>query len=328
MIETTPVTSNHRYRYLWIIVRVLFISAIFLLIFSRINLSLFLIQVRGIQLGYALAGLVVVILAIGIVTLRWKILLDVVAPGVKLVSLLVFSFVGIFYSQFLPGNVTGDLVKGYYLARTNQNKVSIFSSVIVDRFTGISINGLIGLVALSTNTTILKAIRMNPNVPVILVILTLVGVVAAGFVFMIFSRWQHRFPAVIVSFYEAFRLYLKHPVALAKAGIVNLIFFFVWGIGFWALALSVGLSQLNFPTIILILAAVNFTQTIPISINGWGMREGALILLLAAYGVPGEQALLLSLLVAVTNLSAAVLGGVFVLADYRHIRQHSKITGD
>ena len=306
------------------IVRIVFIVSIFALIFSRIDLSLFLIQLRGLQIGYALAGLAAVLLAIGIVTVRWKILLDVVAPGVKLGSLLVFSFVGIFYSQFLPGNVTGDLVKGYYLARTDQDKVGIFSSVIVDRFTGISMNGLIGLIALSANPTILNAIQMNPNVPMLLVILTLVGVVVAGFLFVIFSRWEHRFPALVAAFYGAFRLYLKHPVVLAKAGIVNLIFFLVWGLGFWALALSVGLSQLNFPTILLILAAVNFTQTIPVSINGWGMREGALILLLGAYDIPSEQALLLSLLVAVTNLIAAVLGGVFVLTDYRHIRPQGK----
>lgn len=306
---------------MWLAVRLLFITAIFALIFSRIDLAAFLAQVRDLQIAYALAGFAAVLTAIGIVTVRWKILLDVVAPGVRLLPLLIFNLVGIFYSQFLPGNVTGDLVKGYYLARTASDKVSIFSSVAVDRFIGISMNGLIGMIALSSNPTILNALQVNPNVPLMLVIMTVVGIIAAYFLFSAFSRWEHRFPAVIASFYQAFRLYLKHPAALAKAGLANLGFFLTWGLGFWGLALSVGLTQLDFPTIILILAAVNFTQTIPVSINGWGVREGALILLLSAYNVPSEQALLLSLLVALTNLAAAALGGVFVLADYRHIRQ-------
>jgi len=303
----------------------MFIGAIFALIFSRIDLSLLLAQVQELRISYLLAGFGTILIAILIVSVRWKILLDVVAPGINLLPLVIFNLVGIFYSQFLPGNVTGDLVKGYYLARTDRDKVSVFSSVVVDRFIGISINGLIGVIALIGNATILNVLHVNANIPRFLVIATIVGIIALYFLFSFFGRWKHRFPRVVTPFYDAFQIYLKHPVSLAKAGLANLLYFLIWGLGFWALALSVGLTQIDFPTIILILAAVNFAQTIPVSINGWGIREGALILLLSAYGVPEEKALLLSLLVAATGLVVAVIGGMFVLSDYRHIRQHSEI---
>ena len=133
MSEHVRPPSKQRYRYLWLTLRILFIATIFALIFSRIDLSLLFVQVRELRVGYTVAGFGMILVAIVIVSVRWKILLDLIAPGIKLLPLVIFNLVGIFYSQFLPGNVTGDLVKGYYLARTDRDKVSVFSSVVVDR---------------------------------------------------------------------------------------------------------------------------------------------------------------------------------------------------
>jgi glycosyltransferase 2 family protein len=108
---------------------------------------------------------------------------------------------------------------------------------------------------------------------------------------------------------------------LLKAAAISILFFLIWALSVWCLALSAGLRMLDFPTALLILAAVNVAQLIPLSVNGWGVREGALIVLLSAYAVPPEQALLVSLLVAAAGLLTAVIGGIIVLADYRYIRE-------
>jgi hypothetical protein len=50
---------------------------------------------------------------------------------------------------------------------------------------------------------------------------------------------------------------------------------------------------------------------VPISVSGLGIREGASLLLLLPYGVPGEKALALSFLIfATTLLLIGALGGL------------------
>lgn len=317
----TPPQGNPWYRYGWLALRVIIIAIIFVFIFSRIDLTLLWEQIQELHWGYVFIGFVAVLTGTALSSLRWRILLGVVMANVRFLPLFIFNLIGIFYSQFLPGGITGDIMKGYYLARTEADKVSIFSSVIMDRLIGMSMNGMIGLVALLTNPETIEALQIAPWLPSTLIIVALVGIVAVYALFPMFGRWKDRFPALLTSFYDVFSLYRQHPTALLKATIANMCFFFVWALGIWGLALAVGLDQLSFPVMILILAVVNFVQTMPISINGWGIREGALILLLSIYAVPNEKALLLSLLMVAVNLVIAAIGGLFVLSNYRYVRQ-------
>jgi uncharacterized protein (TIRG00374 family) len=315
-------------RYLWLAVRLLFVGVIFAFIVSRVDLPTFFSQVRSLDIGYLLLGLLAWGVALVIVAFRWKVLMDVGAPGTRLWSLFIFNFVGIFYNQFLPGNITGDVVKGYYLARTQANKVNIYSSVLADRIIGILANGVLGVIALATNTLVLKTLQVDANVPTILLVLTAVGLIVGFALLRVIERWENRMPGFIVPVYQSIKVYTQHPAVLLKAAVISIIFFLTWTLSIWFLALSAGLRMLDFPTALLILAAVNVVQLIPLSINGWGVREGALILLLSAYAVPAEQALLVSLLVAAAGLLSAAVGGIIVLADYREIRaaQHPSAT--
>jgi uncharacterized membrane protein YbhN (UPF0104 family) len=310
-------------RYLWLFLRLLFVAAVFAFILSRLDLPAFAEQVRSLNPLYIVPGVVLSIAALALASLRLKIIVNVVAPGLSLFSLFALNLVGLFYGQFLPGVVTGDVVKAYYLARTQADKVSIYSAVLVDRLVGISMNGLLGVVTLIGNTLVLETLGMDANVPVIFLVLAAVGLVGGYTLFPALGRWERRMPSLVASFYRSIRMYREHPGTLVKAIVVNFAFFLIWSVGFWCLALAVGLNQLAFPTVLLILAVVSFAQFIPLSINGWGVREGALIVLLSAYGVLGEQALLLSLLVAVVNLAVAALGGLVVLVDYRTVQNSS-----
>lgn len=284
-------------------------------------MSAFVDQVRSLNPLHIIPGVALSIAALALASLRLKIIVNITTPGISLFSLFALNLVGLFYGQFLPGVVTGDVVKAYYLARTQVDKVSIYSAVLVDRLMGISMNGLLGVVTLIGNTLVLDTLGLDANVPVIVLAVAIAGLVGGYLLFPLLGRWEGRMPSLAASFYRSVRLYMQHPITLVKAIIVNFAFFLVWALAFWFLALAAGLNQLAFPTILLILAVVSFAQFIPLSINGWGVREGALIVLLSAYGVPGEQALLLSLLVAVVNLAVAALGGLVVLVDYRYVQE-------
>jgi Lysylphosphatidylglycerol synthase TM region len=64
----------------------------------------------------------------------------------------------------------------------------------------------------------------------------------------------------------------------------------------------------------LIMPPVILVQLVPISLAGWGVRETALIVMLAVFRVPTENALAVSLLVGLCQLACALPGGIIWLA--------------
>ncbi len=70
-------------------------------------------------------------------------------------------------------------------------------------------------------------------------------------------------------------------------------------------ALGVAATPVDF---LAIMPAVTLATTLPISIGGWGVREGVLVLLLGDVGVPAGGALALSILLGVGGLLSAVPG--------------------
>jgi len=48
-----------------------------------------------------------------------------------------YTFVGYFFNNFLPGNVGGDVMRGYGLARYTERTAEAALSVVVDRIVGL-----------------------------------------------------------------------------------------------------------------------------------------------------------------------------------------------
>ena len=57
-----------------------------------------------------------------------------------------------------------------------------------------------------------------------------------------------------------------------------------------------------------IMPAVTLATTLPISLGGWGVREGAFVLLLGRVGVPAAEALSLSLLFGLFSMVSGFPG--------------------
>jgi uncharacterized membrane protein YbhN (UPF0104 family) len=71
--------------------------------------------------------------------------------------------------------------------------------------------------------------------------------------------------------------------------------------------------QVSYLTLLWIVAVVSLLQSLPISIAGLGVREGAYIFLLSQVGVPTSLALGVSLLVFVVQVALASIGGIYQL---------------
>src|SRR5207249_5211049 len=92
-----------------------------------------------VDLGILVAAFGLYLLAITAGAYKWGILLAAQGIRVPLYYLLRYTFVGLFFGNFLPSNVGGDVVRAYDLARFTERKAVSSASVVVDRLTGLMV---------------------------------------------------------------------------------------------------------------------------------------------------------------------------------------------
>jgi len=71
--------------------------------------------------------------------------------------------------------------------------------------------------------------------------------------------------------------------------------------------------------------AVLLISMLPISIGGWGVREGAMVLALRGFGIPTEEALLPSILFGLCAVTATLPGATFWILARRPATGREKV---
>lgn len=283
-------------------------------LFRGMDLDAFLETISRIKPISIVAAVILILVIQCISTLRWKILLkkDFDVPYLKLLSM---YLIGMFFNNFLPTLVGGDLIKTYYLYKQTGKGSVALASIFLDRYAG--------LTALIFNTIIAMIFGhfLLEGTGLIGFFLIMVG----GFIFASLIIWvdfMHRWAMSIMSkihmyginhkideFYKVLMGYKGHMLGfykafglsiLVQAGVVIAYFILAWGIG---MKVSIGYFFLFVP-----LATV--ASMVPISLAGLGVREGIFIFLFTKAGAAQEEALSISLLFFFVTLLISVLGGI------------------
>jgi uncharacterized membrane protein YbhN (UPF0104 family) len=252
-------------------------------------------------------------------TWRWSLLLGAQDVWLRKRTLLGSYLVAAFFNNFLPSNVGGDVVRIRDTARPAGSKTVATMIVMVDRALG-----LMGLVLVAAIASTIAA-GTRPGEPLVwpmwlwggfmLGLVCLVPIVLAptGFsrllkpLTILHPEWVGKRLDTLA---EALSRFRQRPAALAgcftgaiavQALIVAFYLAVVYAlrmpITLWELAVIVPLSLL--------------IQTIPVSVNGFGVREAAFAFYFTRLGLPIQSALLLSLvstaLTMVFSLSGAAV---------------------
>lgn len=305
----------------WFGVRLVFVISTLAAIGSNLNWPELWRRLFEIHPLLVLLSFSLILLLQFVVVSRWYVLLRTLDSAIPLPPLLAFHLVGIFYSQFLPSSISGDLAKGYYLSRAQASRVKLISSALVDRLIGLVSNGMLGLLALTQAPEVLDRFGLSSRF-VVIIFVGVLGAILVGYGVLFFmQQWVQRFPQFLRSINDVLFCQARHPTVVMLAVLMSGIHFLGWAFCIWLLAVAVQITNLSYIIVLLLLAAVNVAQFVPLSINGWGIREGTLIVMLGLYGVSAERAILLSLLIVFSSFVLAVLGGYLVLIDYRYQEQ-------
>ncbi len=222
--------------------------------------------------------------------------------------------VATFSNTFLPTSVGGDVTRGLLVARRPPLLTRVAVTIVIDR-----LGGLVGLLGMAWLALAIKPANVPENAKVFLIWVTVA--VAIGLLLMLAAvfRGSRLARAVVPSRLVAsaresrslVRAYAGDPVTQLVLISSSLLYQALISLQLVMLAHSIDV-QLLFATAAVVLTLVTIVTLIPISIGGFGIREGTYVVLLAGAGIGATDATLISVL-SVATLFVASLPGAFLL---------------
>lgn len=287
---------------------------------------------RHANLGVMALGFVLYLLAITVGAYKWGVLLQALDIRVPLVRLVRSTFVGLFFGNFLPSNVGGDVVRAFDLSQFTENGPATSASVIVDRLTGLIV--FVGSAALAS---VITAYWLGE--PVLWTIAWLsIGLFAASlgvflamtnralarkarFVFQIVPR-LNPVRATTARVADAFHAYNTRPLAVIYAAGLSFGTQCLTSVVNWLMSVALGFN-VPFVYFFLFNSLIAFILLVPISINGIGVKQAVYVFFYSTLtGLLTEsQALTMSILMHTIIISSGLLGGLVWLQRARQAKQ-------
>ena len=249
--------------------------------------------------------------------LRWILIVRALGGELRYAMALRFVWIGTFFSQALPGVIGGDVVRIWLFWRNGAgHRLAINSVALGTIVMMLSLFILVaaiqpGLVARSAS---LVAIWLPPLMLAAAVCGLAVLMVSDLFV----KRFYHWRPFRAISYLAVdSRKTLLHPFIFTAVVLISFLAYLNMAVTVWLIALALGLKVSLSDCLVLVPVAV-LAATIPISIGGWGVREGAIIGLFATVGVSSANSLALSVLFGVAGILVSLPGvAIWLSGGYR-----------
>lgn len=293
-------------------------------LFSRIDVGDVVAMLRGANIWLVIAGMLLYTGAILCNAFKWGVLLraqKIKAPWRVVVQ---YTFVGVFFNNFLPANVGGDVMRGYGLSEYIQRRADAAVSVVVDR--------LIGLMALSSMAAVSALVvfllpqqpmAMSDLLPIAGIavlatggLATVIGLMLSRRSRALIGRLLRRFSFLepLIPIYEklstAIGAYRHRADALALAYGIALGTWVFSNLTQWVLAQALSGEGIPLLYIFLINPIIGLALLIPISIGGLGVNQNLFPALYSRVGIPTALAVSVSLLLQLTIYVTSLPGGV------------------
>ncbi len=222
------------------------------------------------------------------------------------------TFVSTFFNQILPSSSGGDAVRAWKLTRAGIPIRHAVSSVVLDRVSALIAIGLIFCLGLSVLYRILGnyvgSVEARIHYAALPVALTLAA--AAAWAYAQFpSIRQSRLVRSIGKLGRDAKVVFSSPAVLLSTTVLSLVVQITVGYIVWRLASDFG-AKLDFIEFSLLWPVVLILSFLPISIAGWGIREGAMVFAFHILGNPSSIALATSIAFGILMILASVPGGV------------------
>lgn len=246
---------------------------------------------------------------------RWRGVLTAGGVGVSRFQVLRLNLVGTFIGNFLPGQGSGDLIKSAFLfGRFPGRRAFLMASVVYDRLLGLSAMltlAVVGALLLGWHTDDWSLV-------------TVVGwllLFSAGV--LVPLAYLHRFRPLrnffanrlgkrFTGFSGEIAELVKNRQLLVRSFVLSMIFQLSWALSLWMMLRAVVEDAPPVPVLLAAPLSV-LVASVPVSLGGLGVREGAFSLLMQRFGIAADPATAGALLSLVPLLIASFLGACLSL---------------
>lgn len=289
-------------------------GTILFFLFRNIDIELFWGTVKSVSPLTIIAGALIIFGTQVVSSYRWQTILkkDMFVPYTRLLSI---YLVGMFFNNFLPTMVGGDVIKGYYLYKSSKRGDVSLASIFLDRYSGLTAMMTITAISVIAGFSLLK------DTGLVGVFALLIGAfVAASLIIWVgaLHSWAMALFAKIHFYginkkidttYKVLMSYKSHRDILfiifgcsiiVQAGVI---------IGYFILGYGMGI-EVNAGYYFLFIPLSTVVAMLPISLAGLGLREGVMVYLFTLVGATREQALTLSLVWFALMVLVSILGGI------------------
>jgi uncharacterized membrane protein YbhN (UPF0104 family) len=277
--------------------------ALLALLFSRVDVARLWTDVRQASLSWMAVALALYSLTILGMVWRWWLLLEAQDVDMPFRALYASMSVALFFNNFLPSNIGGDVVRIADSAKVTRSKTLAATVVLADRIMGMMALVLIAAIGVSLVTTAGRgALPIWPRwlwagftTGIIAGSLALWSPGGVGWLLRplttLHPEWVSGRIGTITMTLERFRAHIPAVVTCFGTAVCVQLGSVTLG---WAVAhsLRIPISAVDLAVLVPVAGVV---QMIPVSVNGFGVREATYSLYFTRIGLPIEQAILLSL---------------------------------
>ncbi len=273
---------------------------------------------QGLNVWYLLFSQLFSFLVNAVCVWRWQVLL--VGRGVRVGygRLLRYFLNGLFFGNFLPTTVGGDLMRAYLVSDDCGSRSEALASVLVDRFIGlfgVIITGIIGLILVARTgqeTALLRYMMIGMGITLVLMAVFLHKPIMRHFRVLLRLPLVNRLERKAVEFYHSLYVYRNHLREVALALVLSLLVQLAVVLTVFAISRSLG-SSIPITPFFLYMPVIAAVSMLPVSINGWGLMEGSFIVFFGRAGMSRPEALSLGFLYHVLAVGVSLSGGVLWL---------------
>lgn len=285
-----------------------------------ITAGLLLLIARNVDLKQAYASItmlspVVILIALvlqlssnTVASLRWFIIMRRIGSPRGFFFFLQSFFKGTFFNQGLPTSIGGDAIRILDCTRNGHSAQDSFYGVFIDRFVGMAGLLILNFAALLMNRNILPH---NIYLVLLCILVLLMGtLIVLLFVYKLQLFRSGRLFGFIGQLSEKYYAVYASPLSFIVQISLSVCIHLMAMTAFYVLGVGVGLDYPLNVYLVLVPPVVLLT-ILPVSLAGWGIREGAMIGFFLLVGADRSKVLTFSLLYGLLALVSS-LPGLFI----------------
>lgn len=300
---------------LFLLLRITIAGLLIYWILSKIDITNLFKTLRGINIYFLILAFLLDLTRNIVGAFRVQILLKN-KVSTKVLTLTRDYLVGIFFNNFLPTTIGGDI---YRIQRLNKygspSKLSI-NIILIERFLGFF---SLAILVLSTTSFFdflwdLKVTKFAMLISSVILLLSLILIIK--FFNNLIIRVLNWINLKFLSFIKEIVLFFSNYNTLVKVLILSLVYQLIGISTFYIIGISLG-ADISITYYLLFIPIVWIITMIPISINGIGVREKIFLTLFPLAGMSEEIAVAIPFLFLVQMLSQGIIGGIIWIQNQK-----------